>query len=48
MDVSMPVMNGIEATMLLKEEYPDVKVLMLTMHDNREYIMKVIQAGTGG
>ncbi|MBD1558338.1 response regulator transcription factor [Vibrio sp. S9_S30] len=48
MDVSMPVMNGIEATMLLKEEYPDVKVLMLTMHDNREYIMKVMQAGAVG
>ena len=48
MDGSMPVMNGIEATMLLKEEYPDVKVLRLTMHDNREYIMKVMQAGAVG
>ncbi|CCN71048.1 response regulator transcription factor [Vibrio nigripulchritudo] len=48
MDVSMPVMNGIEATMILKEEHPCVKVLMLTMHDNREYIMKVMQAGAVG
>ncbi|BCL69417.1 transcriptional regulator [Vibrio nigripulchritudo MADA3029] len=48
MDVSMPVMNGIEATMILKEEHPSVKVLMLTMHDNREYIMKVMQAGAVG
>ncbi|BDU36912.1 response regulator transcription factor [Vibrio nigripulchritudo] len=48
MDVSMPVINGIEATMILKEEHPSVKVLMLTMHDNREYIMKVMQAGAVG
>ncbi|MCW8346988.1 response regulator transcription factor [Vibrio sp. ZSDZ65] len=48
MDVSMPIMNGIEATQLLKEERPETKVLMLTMHDNREYIMKVMQAGAVG
>ncbi|CAH8210234.1 response regulator transcription factor [Vibrio aestuarianus] len=48
MDVSMPIMNGIEATHLIKEEVPTAKVLMLTMHDNREYIMKVMQAGAVG
>ncbi|MCZ4294041.1 response regulator [Vibrio sinaloensis] len=48
MDVSMPLMNGIDATALIKEEMPDVKVLMLTMHDNREYIMKVMQVGAVG
>lgn len=48
MDVSMPIMNGIDATRLLKEELPDIKILMLTMHDNREYIMKVMQAGAVG
>ncbi|MDW6017204.1 response regulator transcription factor [Vibrio plantisponsor] len=48
MDVSMPIMNGIDATRLIKEEVPDAKVLMLTMHDNREYIMKVMQAGAVG
>ncbi|MGR5117632.1 response regulator [Vibrio astriarenae] len=48
MDVSMPIMNGIDATRLICEEYPQVKVLMLTMHDNREYIMKVMQAGAVG
>lgn len=48
MDISMPVMNGIEATGLIKEELPDSKILMLTMHDNREYIMKVMQAGAVG
>ncbi|GMM88554.1 response regulator transcription factor [Vibrio fortis] len=48
MDVSMPIMNGIDATRLIKEETPDIKVLMLTMHDNREYIMKVMQSGAVG
>ena len=48
MDVSMPVMNGIDATRLIREERPHSKVLMLTMHDNREYIMKVMQAGAVG
>ncbi|EMQ2875310.1 LuxR family transcriptional regulator [Vibrio cidicii] len=48
MDISMPIMNGIEATRLIKEEFPECKVLMLTMHDNREYIMKVMQEGAVG
>ncbi len=48
MDVSMPVMNGIDATSLIKQTHPEVKVVMLTMHDNREYMMKVMQAGAVG
>ncbi|MEL7291406.1 MAG: response regulator transcription factor [Pseudomonadota bacterium] len=48
MDVSMPLMNGIDATRVIKDSMPDVKVLMLTMHDNREYIMKVMQVGAVG
>lgn len=48
MDVSMPIMNGIEATKMIREENPQAKILMLTMHDNREYIMKVMQVGAVG
>lgn len=48
MDISMPIMNGIDATHLIKEALPDAKVLMLTMHNNREYIMKVMQSGAVG
>ncbi|WP_318469723.1 response regulator transcription factor [Photobacterium leiognathi] len=48
MDISMPIMNGIDATAQIKKHYPDAKVLMLTMHDNREYIMKVMQVGAMG
>ncbi len=48
MDVSMPIMNGMEAAEQIKQLFPNVKVLMLTMHDNREYIMKVMQSGAMG
>ncbi|WP_318412812.1 response regulator transcription factor [Photobacterium leiognathi] len=48
MDISMPIMNGIDATAQIKKQYSDAKVLMLTMHDNREYIMKVMQVGAMG
>lgn len=48
MDVSMPIMNGLEAVEQIKQFNSHVKVLMLTMHDNREYIMKVMQSGAMG
>ncbi len=48
MDVSMPVMNGLEATRQFKQQLPESKVLMLTMHDNREYIVQVMQSGALG
>lgn len=48
MDISMPILNGIEATEQLMTVSPEQKILMLTMHDNREYIMKVMQSGAVG
>nr|WP_320135726.1 response regulator transcription factor [uncultured Amphritea sp.] len=48
MDISMPVMNGFEATERLHAEQPDVRVLILTMHESREYILKLIQCGAAG
>ncbi|WP_417228032.1 response regulator transcription factor [Amphritea sp.] len=48
MDISMPVMNGFEATERLRAEQPDVRVLILTMHESREYILKLIQCGAAG
>lgn len=48
MDVSMPVLNGLEATKRFKSEQPHVKVLMLSMHNDKEYILSLIQSGANG
>lgn len=48
MDISMPVMTGLEATVLLTEQLPDCRVLILSMHDETEYIVKIMQAGAAG
>ncbi len=48
MDISMPRMNGLETTRILKEQFPHVKVLILTQHDSREYITPALQAGAEG
>jgi two-component system nitrate/nitrite response regulator NarL len=48
MDISMPGMNGIEATRVIKEKDPDAKILILTMHDNQEYLNQIIRSGAKG
>jgi len=48
MDISMPVMNGMDAAKQLREKYPDVKVVILTMHEHKEYIQGVIRCGAQG
>lgn len=48
MDISMPKMDGIKATAEIKRRLPGVKVLMLTMHENDEYLFRTIQAGGSG
>ena len=48
MDIAMPLLNGLEATRQIKCEYPDVRVLVLTVHDNEEYIRQVLAAGAFG
>jgi DNA-binding NarL/FixJ family response regulator len=48
MDINMPIMDGITATKKIKEKYPDVKVLALTMSNDDLHIRQMIQAGASG
>lgn len=48
MDVSMPVLNGLEATKRFRAEHPHIKILMLSMHYDKEYILSLIQSGANG
>ena len=48
MDIEMPGLSGIETTAIVKQKYPQIKVIMLTVFDNDENIFKAIQAGADG
>ena len=47
-DLSMPKLSGIEATKILKRKYPDTHVLVLTMHENEEYVFQILKSGASG
>ena len=48
MDLSMPTLNGARATERLSEECPMVRVIALTVHEDRAYVMRMMQAGASG
>jgi two-component system response regulator NreC len=48
MDVSMPLLNGIEATRQIRRDCPDVSVLILTVHESEEYVAQLLAAGADG
>jgi len=48
MDISMPELNGIQATERLKQECPHIKVLALTVHDDQGYLRQLLKAGASG
>jgi len=48
MDVSMPDMNGIEATRKIKAGMPDIKVIALSMHSDRRFVLGMLEAGASG
>ena len=48
MDINMPGINGLEATKQIKEIVPGVQVIALTIHDDDEYIFRVLNAGAAG
>lgn len=48
MDVSMPKMDGVEATMQVKKKYPDIKIIILTTFDDDEYVLNALRYGASG
>ena len=48
MDLSMPGMNGLEATRRLSDECPDVRVIILSMHASEDYVARALKAGAQG
>ena len=48
LDISMPKLRGIEATRRIKMIYPDIKILILTIHKEEEYLQQAISAGAEG
>ena len=48
MDISMPRLNGLEATRQIKARRPDIAILVLTVHDDSEHILGILEAGAAG
>ncbi|MBV9387725.1 MAG: response regulator transcription factor [Chroococcidiopsidaceae cyanobacterium CP_BM_ER_R8_30] len=48
MDIAMPEMNGLEATARVVKEHPQVRVIILSMHANEEYVLQALRAGAVG
>lgn len=48
LDINMPVLNGIETTKLLKAEMPEIKIIIISMHADKQYIKGVLEAGADG
>jgi DNA-binding NarL/FixJ family response regulator len=48
MDIGMPFLNGLEAVKAIKKRRPEMKVLILTMHENEEYIYEALKSGVSG
>ncbi|MFH1184321.1 MAG: response regulator transcription factor [Chloroflexota bacterium] len=48
MDISMPDMDGLQATRRLKTEFPSTHILALTVHDDKQYFMEMLAAGASG
>jgi two-component system response regulator NreC len=48
MDIAMPLLNGLEATRQIRREWPEARVLVLTMYESDEYVSQMLEAGAAG
>ena len=48
LDLSMPRMSGLEAAARMREQWPDVRILVLSIHDHEEYVLQSVRAGAKG
>jgi two-component system, NarL family, nitrate/nitrite response regulator NarL len=48
MDIGMPVMNGLECTKIITQSYPDIKVIIYTIIENKETLLNAYRAGACG
>ncbi len=48
MDIKLPAVNGIEATRMIKERWPSIEVVILSMYDEDEYVLEAVKAGATG
>lgn len=48
MDLKMPVMDGMEATKLIKKKYPEMKILVVTMYDDEKFVIHLMEIGANG
>ena len=48
MDLKMPIMDGMEATQIIRKKYPSVKVLVVTMYDDDKFIIHLMEIGANG
>lgn len=48
LDISMPNLDGLAATREIKKKHPDIKILILTIHDSEEYIYQILKYGADG
>ena len=48
MDIAMPGLNGLEAAERMTRDFPTVRIIMLSMHNNEEYVLRAIKAGVSG
>lgn len=48
LDIAMPVLNGLETAARIAKDYPQIPVIMLSMHANEEYVLQALRAGASG